>query len=416
MNSGGIHGERVGWFLPGFPDRDWQRVALPAADPRPGVAWYRSHFELDLPGGHDVPIVLRFEERSTRRYRAQIYLNGWNLGLYVNDIGPQHDFVLPAGLLHTDGDNTLALAVWSNDASGGLGPVSLVAAGSYRGGVHTERVVSPAFDAGQYTDPVAPAHLVLQGPDQMVRGGVATVTATLSVPPDRQRISNAAITLALPPGWTASTATTVVVGPLAPGRSASATWTVTAPSGVQPLTTMLIADAHLTGSGRASELPNVDAGKPIAIPPPAPRGDVNLSSLELQSTNGWGPIERNTSNGEQAAGDGRPMSLRGTVFSQGIGAHATGDISVFLGGRCTSFSSIVGVDDETGGGGSVRFRILADNREVAATGVVTGTSAALPLAADLTGADWLDLVVDDGGDGNGLDHADWALATLHCAP
>jgi hypothetical protein len=89
---------------------------------------------------------------------------------------------------------------------------------------------------------------------------------------------------------------------------------------------------------------------------------------------------------------------------------------VVLGGRCSSFSSVVGVDDETRGGGSVRFRVLADNREVAATGVVTGTSAPVAVSADLSGAVWLDLIVDDGGDGNGLDHADWAQAQVHCSP
>ena len=415
MNTGGLHGERAGWFLPGFPDRDWQPVGLPFTDPQPGVAWYRSRFALDLPRSQDVPIVLRFEEHSSRAYRAQIYLNGWNLGLFVNNTGPQHDFPLPAGLLRTDGDNTLALAVWSNDAAGGLGPVSLAAAGSSRGGVRVSDVRSPAYDPRRYVEPVPPAHLVLTGPDQVIRGGTATLTATLSVPADRPRVANAAITLALPAGWQASTATTVALGAVAPGHAASATWMVTVPGGDQPWTSMLTVEASLTARGHGPAA-TVDAGKPIAVPPPAPSGDALVASLAFQSTNGWGPVERDTSNGEQAAGDGRPISLRGTVYPRGLGAHAPGDITVFLGGRCSSFTSVVGVDDETGGGGSVRFHVLADDREVAGTDVVTGRSAAVALSADLTGAAWLDLVVDDGGDGNGLDHVDWANARIQCAP
>jgi len=423
MNTGGLHGERAGWSLPGFPDRGWTSVALPFADPRPGVAWYRSHFDLDLPRDHDVPIVLRFPEHSSRAYRAQIYLNGWNLGLFINNIGPQHDFALPAGLLRAHGDNTLALAVWSNDAAGGLGPVSLAAVGAYRGGVPVAPVRAPSFEARRYVELLPPAHLTLSGPDRIGRGETATVTATLTVPPDRQRIANAAITLSLPPGWTANSDTTVAVGSLAPGHSATASWSITTAAGDQPVTAMVVATARLTvGNHRPDtdaargETVTVEAGKPLAIPPPAPRGDLSLSSIAFQSSNGWGPVEINTSNGEQAQGDGRPISLRGTVFAQGLGAHAPGDITVFLGGRCTSFTSVVGVDDETGGGGSVRFHVLADSRDVAATGLLTGTSAPVALSADLTGAEWLDLVVDDGGDGNGLDHVDWAAAAIHCAP
>lgn len=414
MNTGGLHGERAGWYLPGLPDRDWQPVALPFADSQPGVAWYRSHVRLDLPREQDVAVVLRFEEHSTRPYRAQVYLNGWNLGLYINDVGPQHDFALPAGLLRNGGDNTLALAVWSNDAAGGLGPVSLVAVGNARGGVPVRDVRSPGFDPHRYAEPVAPAHLVLSGPDQLVRGGTGTVTATLTVPQDRPRVQGATLALALPAGWTATTPTEVTVGSVAPGRSVSASWTVSAPAGDQPWTAMVTAEARLTGRGNRTA--TVDAGKPISVPPPAPRGDALVSSLEFQSTNGWGPVERDTSNGENVANDGRPIRLRGTTFARGLGAHAPSDITVFLGGHCTAFTSVVGVDDETGGGGSVRFHVVTDGHEVAATGVVTGSSAAVNLSADLTGATWLDLVVDDGGDGNGLDHVDWANAAIQCAP
>jgi len=240
------------------------------------------------------------------------------------------------------------------------------------------------------------------------------VTATLTVPQDRPRVQGATLALALPAGWTATTPTEVTVGSVAPGRSVSASWTVSAPAGDQPWTAMVTAEARLTGRGNRTA--TVDAGKPISVPPPAPRGDALVSSLEFQSTNGWGPVERDTSNGENVANDGRPIRLRGTTFARGLGAHAPSDITVFLGGRCTAFTSVVGVDDETGGGGSVRFHVVTDGREVAATGVVTGTSAAVNVSADLTGATWLDLVVDDGGDGNGLDHVDWANAAIQCAP
>jgi beta-galactosidase len=39
----------------------------------------------------------------------------------------------------------------------------------------------------------------------------------------------------------------------------------------------------------------------------------------------------------------------------------------------------------------------------------------VPLDVGLAGVRQLDLVIDDAGDGNGSDHADWAEARLTCA-
>jgi alpha-glucosidase len=35
---------------------------------------------------------------------------------------------------------------------------------------------------------------------------------------------------------------------------------------------------------------------------------------------------------------------------------------------------------------------------------------------DVSGAQQLDLIIGDGGDGDGTDHGDWADARLTCAP
>ncbi|WP_276615447.1 beta galactosidase jelly roll domain-containing protein [Nonomuraea basaltis] len=59
--------------------------------------------QLDLPKGQDVPVGLRFGGEPSPEYRVQIFLNGWNVGQYGGDIGPQKDFSLPAGLLNERG-------------------------------------------------------------------------------------------------------------------------------------------------------------------------------------------------------------------------------------------------------------------------------------------------------------------------
>jgi beta-galactosidase len=144
QNNGGLFGERQGWTLAGFDDHAWQTVTLPHPESAPGIAWYRTRVRLNLPPDQDVPVGLRFTDDPSRHYRVLIFVNGWNLGQYVNDVGPQHVFVLPQGILRHRGTNTIALAVWSDDATtGGLGDVSLEALGNTATSLRVHNVVSP---------------------------------------------------------------------------------------------------------------------------------------------------------------------------------------------------------------------------------------------------------------------------------
>jgi hypothetical protein len=144
QNNGGLYGEREGWHLPGLPDRDWQKVTFPRAERRQGVTWYRTTFRLSVPQDVDASIGLTLEDDPYRAYRAQIFLNGWNMGQYINNVGPQHTFVLPNGILRTRGTNTLALAVLSEFTTlSGPGKVELTLLGTAVGGVPVTPVESP---------------------------------------------------------------------------------------------------------------------------------------------------------------------------------------------------------------------------------------------------------------------------------
>jgi beta-galactosidase GanA len=148
LNNGGLYGERAGWYLPGFPDQRWAGVTLPNSDPRPGVAWYRTTFRLQVPPGVDASLGLAISDDPAKSYRAQIFLNGWNVGQYVNNVGPQHTFVLPAGILDPRGENTLAIAVLADGrTAGGLGDVTLANLGTAAGGVPIRPVDSPRYPA-----------------------------------------------------------------------------------------------------------------------------------------------------------------------------------------------------------------------------------------------------------------------------
>jgi len=93
--------------------------------------------------------------------------------------------------------------------------------------------------------------------------------------------------------------------------------------------------------------------------------------------------------------------------------HANSQVRVHLGGGRTRFTATAGVDDEVGDNGSVSFRVIADGRSLTTTPVLRGSDPGTRVDVDVTGARWLDLLVDGDGDVS-ADHADWADAKLTC--
>jgi hypothetical protein len=152
LNNGGLYGERAGWHLPGAAVGQaggWTAAQPGDAPPAPGTYWLRTQVKLDLPRGHDVQLGLAFGDtgkpRSDRENRALIFVNGWNMGQFAANVGPQRVFVIPPGILDPNGDNTIALAVTTDGKpENALEPVRLVVLRAVRGGVELEKVASPA--------------------------------------------------------------------------------------------------------------------------------------------------------------------------------------------------------------------------------------------------------------------------------
>ncbi len=167
-------------------------------------------------------------------------------------------------------------------------------------------------------------------------------------------------------------------------------------------------------------------GDPTATPTSSPSASADasaspttqisyLSELPLvHVTNGWGPVELDRSVGELGVDDGSPITLGGTGYERGLGVHAPSHVRAYPNQTCISFRAVVGLDGEMNGGGSVVFQVYADGQLVYDSGLVLGTEAPRPVNLDITGVAVLDLVVTDGGDGPGQDHADWADALLEC--
>ena len=128
--------------------------------------------------------------------------------------------------------------------------------------------------------------------------------------------------------------------------------------------------------------------------------------------NGWGPVELDRSNGDWMAGDGQTITLNGVAYGKGLGAHANSEIVYNLGGSYSSFVSDVGLDDEVGANGTVRFFVYADGELLYDSGVMTGASLTQSVNVGVAGRMQLRLVVDYTGDNLDWDHADWAGARL----
>ncbi len=220
------------------------------------------------------------------------------------------------------------------------------------------------------------------------------------------------LALTVPEGWQAEPTGALAFDSVSPGAKVTGSWRVTppvdAPYGTYQLAaraTYAVQDAPRTLGAQAS----------VRTLPPPPAEDRWASDLDwTEARNGWGPVERDQSNGETGSGDGSPLRIGGVAYAKGLGTHAPATIRYYLGGRCTSFTAEVGVDDVQTSRGSVRFSVTADGTEKVKSPVLGAADPAWRLTADVTGARYVELVVDDGGDGNGNDHADWGNARFHC--
>ncbi len=254
-------------------------------------------------------------------------------------------------------------------------------------------------------------------------GGTVTVSATFTLPAGGP-ITDVTLAPVPPAGWTVS-GVAVADATMRGGDSLRGTWRLTAPSGVAGGFTDLPVAARFTfpGDPGSPDTPglrrpvHVEQAVRVLVPPADPVGTQAVSDLPfLTETNGYGPVERDQSNGEADRGDGRTLTIRGTAYARGLGMHAPGEVTLWLGGACTGFAAMAGIDDEVTQSGSVDFQVVGDGRQLAATGVRRSADPGVPLAVDVTGVRTLTLRATDGGDGKNFDHADWADARLTCTP
>jgi hypothetical protein len=161
LNEGGLFIERQGYHQGSPPSSKFSSgsqtpfTGLSA----PGVAFYTAKLTLDLPSDkYDIPLSFTFTNVTAAAaespYRAWLYINGFQFGRYVSNIGPQTDFPVPEGILNYSGDNWVGLVIWAPDAAGAKVPgFALTAKTPMLTGRETVKVVrSPTWKqrAGAY--------------------------------------------------------------------------------------------------------------------------------------------------------------------------------------------------------------------------------------------------------------------------
>lgn len=120
-NEGGLFVERQGWHQPEPPSQSWGSVnPVTEGVSGVGVGYFTTSFDLDIPKGWDVPLYLTITNNTETPapYRVQLYVNGYQFGKYISNIGPQTKFPIPEGILDYHGTNWLGITLWSLDKDG----------------------------------------------------------------------------------------------------------------------------------------------------------------------------------------------------------------------------------------------------------------------------------------------------------
>ncbi|KAK3501824.1 glycoside hydrolase superfamily [Neurospora crassa] len=130
-NEGGLSAERLGWHLPGFDHSSWSSPST--ASPAQGftgatIRFYRTSLPLGVPKGVDASFAFKFTpvDTSNLKYRAFLYVNGYQYGRYYPSIASENVFPVPAGVLNHGGDNVIGLAVWAQTEKGAKVDIELV--------------------------------------------------------------------------------------------------------------------------------------------------------------------------------------------------------------------------------------------------------------------------------------------------
>lgn len=112
---------------------------------------------------------------------------------------------------------------------------------------------------------------------------------------------------------------------------------------------------------------------------------------------------------------GALLRAGGRLYLKGLGVHSAARLTYALdaiNAPYRRFQAELAIDDQTGGRGSVIFRVLVDDQARYTSPIVRGGQPPLPVSVDVAGAKKLELIVEFADRADELDHADWLNARL----
>ncbi len=230
---------------------------------------------------------------------------------------------------------------------------------------------------------------------------------------DQSALAGASLTFAATPGLTLPT-TAVAVPSIAAGGTATVQVPVTAGSKAAGSYTVPV-----TISVGGKEFPGSVTVKVLLA------DSVYVSDLTWDnSTNGWGPVERDMAVGGNAANDGPAIKLGGVTYPKGLGTNSPASVTFTVDAQCTTFRSVIGIDDDViaraakdGVTPRSTFEVYADGKQVYAKTIAQGIDQPQTLAVDISGAKVVELrnnLVGTASTASWHAWADWADAKLDC--
>jgi hypothetical protein len=150
------------------------------------------------------------------------------------------------------------------------------------------------------------------------------------------------------------------------------------------------------------------ASLPAAESQPVPIDHIDGVYLDAlapaSATQEYGTLQTNRSITET------PLNIGGRQFQRGLGTHSNSRIVYDLGGAYRRFQAYAG--GQNGSQATITFEVWVDGKPMWESGLMAATDDAKAVDVDVTGAQRLELVVGDGGNGFGADHANWGDAKL----
>ncbi|MCL2465512.1 MAG: NPCBM/NEW2 domain-containing protein, partial [Micrococcales bacterium] len=142
---------------------------------------------------------------------------------------------------------------------------------------------------------------------------------------------------------------------------------------------------------------------------PGPGENDLVPMRPIAARNGFGPVERDQSNGGGDPFDGASLAIAGTTYPHGLGVCAPAAVSFAIGGVAERFTALVGIDDETPDT-TATAEVRGDDHLLVRMELRAGQPS-MPVDVDVRGVQQISLVVH--GTTPTPAHVDWVGPTLH---